>query len=134
MQLVAPIDIANCLRLDLAEKLGGRVFCQPFRDDLTQGDVGITTLGGYEQTPVSHAYDVSIDVWGATFEQAMRKAMQVAGLVAALPILNFVSGRHYVTASINATPYENPDPYRPTLPRATFRATVGIRGEAVPLD
>ena len=40
------------------------------------------------------------------------------------------SGVAWTTAETNL-PYPNPDPYRPLLPRATFRATVGARGVPV---
>ena len=52
-----------------------------------------------------------------------------AGIIASLPLRSLP--RHYYTADINALPYLNPDPNRPLLARATFRATVNIRGKAL---
>jgi len=129
MQLVKPIDIEAALSADLGEKLSGVTCCAPpAPDDLASDTVCVTNVGGGAQSPVSYEHDVSIDCWAATPAAAMELANNVAGYVAALPILTFTSGRCYATSEINATPYLNPDPYRPLLPRATFRASVGIRG------
>lgn len=129
MQVVSPIDIEDALRVDLAAIIGDSVTCcaPPAPDDLEAMTVCATALGGDEQTVVSYEYDVSVDCWAATWAEAQALAREVAGIVASLPYRTPTSGRHYATASA-MPPYPNPDPRRPLLPRATFRATVGLRG------
>ena len=131
MQLTYPIDIENALRIDVGELTDLVCFAPPAPDDLQPGSVCFTSVGGQTQTEVSNEYSVSVDCWGEDYAQAVENANRMAGLVASLPFRSPSSGRHYVTADINATPYINPDPLRPTLPRASFRAEVGIRGESI---
>ena len=129
MQVVRPIDIEDSLRVDVAEFLVEQVTCcaPPAPDDLAPGTVCFTTLGGAAQSVVSHEYDLSVDCWASTIEGAVALANEVQGIVSTLPYRTTTSGRHYVTSS-PMTPYINPDPRRPLIPRCTFRATVGIRG------
>ena len=132
MQLVKPIDIEDALRTDLATlESGWTCFAPPAPDNLAAKSLMVTSLGGAPETEVSNAHDVSIDVWADTMAEAVEMANKAAGYIASLPLRTFASGRHYLTAEINALPYINPDPNRPLLPRATFRATVGIRGTAL---
>ena len=132
MQLVKPIDIEDALRTDIgAVKESWKCFAPPAPDDLAAGSLMVTSLGGAPATAVSNDHDVSIDCWAATMADAMEMANEAAGIVTTLPLRTFGSGRSYATAEINALPYINPDPNRPLLPRATFRATVGIRGAAI---
>lgn len=136
MQLVQPVDIEDALRLDIDEaqpdlEPGWTCFAPPARDDLHPGCLMVTSVGGAPATAVSNDHDVSVDVWAETDAAAMEMANTAAGIVASLPFKALSSGRQYATAEINALPYINPDPNRPLLPRATFRATVGIRGRAV---
>ena len=132
MQLVKPIDIEDALRTDMAEAAEQwTCFAPPAPDDLAAGSLMVTSLGGGPATAVSFDHDVSIDCWASTMAAAMQMANDAAGIVASLPLREFASGNCYLTAEINALPYINPDPNRPLLPRATFRATVGIRGTAI---
>lgn len=132
MQLVKPIDIEDALRTDMAEVVSQwTCFAPPAPDDLAVGSLMVTSLGGAPATAVSFDHDVSIDCWAPTMAAAMQMANDAAGIVASLPLREFASGNCYLTAEINALPYINPDPNRPLLPRATFRATVGIRGTAI---
>lgn len=131
MQLVKPIDIEDALRIDLAAFNGAMFFAPPAPDDLSANSVQVMSVGGAPQTAVSFEHDVRVDCWAATPAAAISLANEVAGIVASLPLREIASGRQYVTAELDALPYLNPDPNRPLLPRASFRATVGIRGEAV---
>lgn len=129
MQIVKPIDIEDALRVDLSEIVANvRIFAPPAPDDLGARCVQVMCVGGAKQTAVSFEYSVRIDCWESTEAAAIALANDVAGAVNALIFGEPQSGRHYVTAEINATPYINPDPNRPTLPRASFRAEIGIRG------
>lgn len=131
MQVVSTIDIEDALRVDVAEWLDeGVITCAPpAPDDLLPGTICFTSLGGSAQSVVSHEYDVSVDTWAATIEDAIELANQAQGIVASLPYRVTSSSRQYATASAMA-PYINPDTRRPLIPRVTFRATVGIRGVA----
>lgn len=128
MQVVEPIDVEDALRVEIAAAITGIVACAPpAPDDLAPGTVCVTRLGGGPQTPVSHEHDVSVDVWAATDAAAMALADHVQGVIATLPLRESASGATW-TSSDPMLPYPNPDPHRPTVPRATFRATVGARG------
>jgi hypothetical protein len=130
MQIVKPVDIEDALRVDLATLLPKvSVYAQPAPDDLAANSVCVNCLGGFPTSPVSHGYDVLVDVWAKTPGAAMELACTVQGLVASLPVRSFASGNDWKTAEANP-PYNNPDPNRPRIPRCTFRATVGIRGKS----
>lgn len=131
MQIVEPIDIEDALRIDVGGLLDGiECFAAPAPDDLKAGSVEFRELSGFAETAVSHGYDLSIDAWAATPGAAMALANKVQGIVNSLPLREFASGRCYATATAR-TPYQNPDPKRPLIPRCTFMATVGIRGNAI---
>ena len=131
MQVVEPIDVEDALRIEIAAAITGIVACAPpAPDDLAPGTVCVTRLGGGPQTPVSHEHDVSVDVWAATDAAAMALADRVQGVIATLPLRESASGATW-TSSDPMLPYPNPDPHRPTVPRATFRATVGARGVTI---
>lgn len=131
MQIVKPIDIEDALRIDLSELMPSLTCCAPpAPDNLKPGTLCVEYVGGAQQTAVSSEYDVSVDVWAKTYDQAIEWANTASGYIAALPILTPASGRHYVTAQCMPA-YSNPDPKRPTIPRATFRATVSLRGSAL---
>lgn len=130
MQIVRPIDVEDALRVDVGEIFPGvECFAPPAPDELQPESACFMALGGVAQTVVSNEYSVRVDVWAATDARAMALANEIAGACASLPWRTFQSGRHYLTAEINATPYGNPDPLRPLVPRASFRLEVGIRGE-----
>lgn len=130
MQIVNPIDIEDALRIDLAEALeNATVYAQPAPDNVSANSACVRSLGGFSASPVSHGYDLLIDAWAKTPGSAMTLALQVQGIVASLPFREFSSGRDWKTAEAGV-PYNNPDPNRPLMPRCTFSATVGIRGEA----
>ena len=130
MQLVKPIDIEDALRIDISLE-GVSCFAPPAPDNLLPDSVCFTVVGGASMFAVGHEYDVSVDCWAMTDAAALDLANTICGEVCSLPLKTLESGRHYVTSDVNAIPYLNPDPLRPTLPRATFRATVGIRGESI---
>lgn len=129
MQIVTPIDIEDALRTDLADFVPNvRFFAPPAPDDLAAQSVQVMNVGGGPQSAVSFEHDVRIDCWAATEADALALANTVSGIAASLPYREPASGRHYTTAELNALPYLNPDPNRPLLPRASFRASLGIRG------
>lgn len=127
MQIVKPIDIADALRRDVGAMLDGVLCCaQPAPDDLRADTVCFSIRGGSEQTAVATEYGVAVDCWAGTFAEAIDLANTV---YYAIQRLALYGGDHavYTTVRGNA-PYPNPDPLRPTLPRATFNVQVGARG------
>lgn len=137
MQIVEPLDIEDALRIDVGEVLKtmtlkpkARCTASPAPDDLKAHTVTFTQLGGADQTEVSHIYDVSVDIWAAKPGDALKLANKVQGIIASLPAREFSSGREYKTASARI-PYSNPDPNRPRLPRYSFNASIGMRGESI---
>ena len=137
MQLVAPIDIEDALRTDLDALINtGQTpeyafFAPPAPDDLAPDSVQIMSVGGVPQTEVSNEHDVRVDCWAETPAEAFTLANVAAGAIATLPMQTPASGRQYTTARLDSLPYLNPDPNRPLIPRVSFRASVGIRGEAI---
>lgn len=129
MQLVSPIDVEDALRVDIGTLTDAECFAPPAPDSLKVHSVCFTSVGGVPMGAVGNEHDVSIDCWDESDAAALYLANEIAGLVASLPLRDLY--RHYVTASVNALPYLNPDPQRPTIPRATFRATVGVRGKSI---
>lgn len=130
MQIVNAIDVEDALRIDLSEALEGVTFyAQPAPDDVPANSACVRSLGGFAASPVSHGYDLLIDAWAKTPGSAMALALRIQGAVASLPVRDFESGRDWKSAE-TGVPYDNPDPNRPLMPRCTFSATVGIRGES----
>lgn len=135
MQIVSPIDVEDALRVELGAALEGVAACAwPAPDDIGPGTLCVTSLGGgaTEGSPVAHDYDVSVDAWAATPAEAMALAAAAVGVVSTI--------RHRRASGVGwregacLLPYPNPDPRRPTLPRATFRATVTARGVPIDID
>lgn len=125
-QLTRPRDVEDALRLDVGELVSAHCCAQPAPDDLKADTVCFCVLGGSPQSVVSHEYRVAVDCWASSWEQAITLANEVAGIVSSLPVREL--GHEWKTSNLNAMPYLNPDPYRPTLPRASFSADVSLRG------
>lgn len=125
-----PRDAEDALRADLGALLEDyRVFAPPPRDDLAAGDVLVTRVGGIRLSSVTQAHRMSIDCWADDDEQAVIMANDVCGALTALPLTDGTL-TDWKTASADL-PYLNPDPKRPTLPRATFTCEVVMRGEPI---
>lgn len=131
MQIVKPLDIELALCQDVSEYTDATCYTSPAPDALPNLSVCFMSVGGTEQTPVSSEYSVRCDVWAHTFAQALSLSRSIAGIVASLPMREPTSGRTYSTVEINATPYLNPDPLRAQMPRVSFRAEIGVRGESI---
>ena len=134
MQITSPIDIEDALRTDLAPYLEGITVCaQPAPDDLTAGTVCIVGMGGGAQTAASYEYDLVAYAWAATPAEALARACEVCGLLGSMRYRQSASGTVYTTCESDP-PYLDPDPDRPTIPRATVRTSIGARGVPAPLD
>lgn len=134
MQITRPIDVEDALRLDLAPYLPHVTVCaQPAPDELAAPTVCVEAIGGGATSPVSWEHDVVAYCWGATPQEAVGLACEVAGLLGSMRMREAPSGAVYATCDADA-PYLDPDPERPTIPRATVQATVALRGLPVQID
>ena len=133
MQITRPNDIEDSLRTDIVTILARQglevsCFAPPAPDNLKPQSVCFTSTGGIAVTPVAYSHGVSVDCWAATDAEAMAIANAVCGIVGALTF--YETEGVYPETSVNL-PYLNPDPNRPTMPRATFNANVTMRGESI---
>ena len=133
MQLVTPIDAECALAAELAARLqSDRVMAAPAPDNVLPGFVVIQSLGGTRQSAVSDNHEMVAYCYAETYGDAMTLGSAVSGAIRAIQTsAPMVAGIDWTTTSANA-PYDDPDPDRPTLRRATVRATVAARG--VPFD
>lgn len=135
MQIVAPIDIEDALRIDVGAIMRSRgcdaLFCAPPAPDHLRPDtVCFTSLGGSVQSEAGNDHGISVDCWASTDAAALRLCNSVCGIVTALPLFEVETGTHYTSSDVGM-PYLNPDPQRPNLPRATFNCNIGARGALV---
>ena len=129
MQVVSPIDIEYALYVDLTQLMDSvRFFAPPVPPDLAANDVLIERVGGGRVSGASHEYDVSIDCYADTDEDAVELANAIHGLIVSLPLR--ATSTQYSDASANL-PYANFDPRAPQLARQTFRATVICPGNRI---
>lgn len=134
MNLTTPRDVEDALRRDLAPYMTGTTVCaQPAPDALAAKTVCIVALGGGSATPVSYEHDLVAYAWDSTPGDAIALANTVCGLLGSMPLRASAAGVTYTTCDVDA-PYLDPDPDRPTLPRATVRATIGVRGVATTIN
>ena len=133
MQIVTPIDIESALADELAARIpAASVSAAPAPDNVEAGAVVVQTLGGTRQSAVSDLFDVVAYCYADTYGAAMAMGMDVCGQIRAIQLDGpLVAGVEWTTSSANA-PYDDPDPDRMTLRRATVRAVVAARG--VPID
>ena len=134
MNLTKPVDIEEALRLDVGPHLAGVTVCgSPAPDDLAPLTVCFESIGGGAQSDVSYEHGLVAYAWSATPAEALSLALDVCGLLGSLPFRAAPSGVIYTTCEADV-PYPDPDPDRPTIPRATVRATIGVRGIPINID
>lgn len=131
MQIVTPIDIEDALAAELAARIPtATVNAAPAPDGVGAGAIVVQTLGGGRQTPVSDVFDVVAYCYASTYGAAQEAGREVAAAIRAIQLDGpAVAGTVWTTTDANP-PYDDPDPDRPTLRRATVRATVAARGTA----
>lgn len=130
MQSVIPIDAEYALSIDIAEYWNHPVYPTPLPDNYQDSlpCALVTLVGGGDTSMVTYQHSVSIDVYAATFAEAIEEAGKVAGIVTDLPYRVPKSKRQWLTAGTDSLPYANPDPSNFKVPRASFTANVTIRG------
>lgn len=129
MQVVIPIDVESALADELAARIpAASVNAAPAPDGVGAGSVVVQSLGGGAQSIVSDIFDVVAYCYADTYGAAMALGRQVSAAIRAIQASGpMVAGVEWTTTSARA-PYDDPDPDRPTLRRATVRATVAARG------
>ena len=132
MQIVKPIDVESALAVELAARIPtASVHAAPAPDNLGAGTIVVQTLGGGQQSPVSDLFDAVVYCYAATYGAAMDEGAEVAAAIRGIHLDGpAVAGIEWTTTGANP-PYDDPDPDRPTLRRATVRATVAARGTAI---
>lgn len=136
MQIVKPIDVESALADELAASLPDTIIvtAYPPPDSIIVTTVSVYALGGSEQTAVSDVHDVAVYVWAHTYDAALSTARDVCARIRTLWLDGGTASGVTFTTSTASVPYEDPDPLRPTLSRATVRATVGARGVGIPIN
>lgn len=122
-----PVDAEELLRLDLTTD-GCPVSAPPVPADLGAAlpRAVVQRDGGQRINPVMDQHLVTVSVWAATWEAAMREANRLAGSIARLPWTAGTSAQ-WRTAEITGLPTLAPDPAHPTIPRAQLTASVTCR-------
>ena len=129
MQVVEPIDIEEALAAELAARIpSAGAHAAPAPDGMAAGTVVVQALGASQQTEGSDLYDVVAYCYSDTYAGAMALGTVVSGAIRAIQAFGPVAGGVEWTTTGASAPYDDPDPDRPTLRRATVRATVGARG------
>ena len=125
MQIVRPIDAEDALRAYLSERLGVDAFAPPAPDDIAPPCICVERVGGGRESAVSHEHDVLVHCWASDEAGAVDLADRACGELSRMPVMGGAT-----TARCNL-PALVPDPFRPTIPRARFAATIGMRGEGL---
>lgn len=129
MQVVAPIDIEDALRIDLSSLIDGvRFFAPPLPPDLKSYDVVIERVGGSRVSGSSHEYDVTVGCYADNDAEAVALANLVQGYIVSLPFRD--TSTQYGNANANL-PYSDFDPRAQNLRRQSFRATVVCPGQDI---
>ena len=132
MQIVIPIDVEQALADELDARMTNAVYAAPAPDNISAGAIVVQALGGTQQSAVSDLFDVVAYCYADTYGAAMALGADVCGQIRAIQLNGpLVAGVEWTTTDANP-PYDDPDPDRPTLRRATVRVTVAARG--IPID
>lgn len=133
--LVRTVDAADRLRLDLdalSDEAGVRlnVGCSPLREDFDRmlPFAWIRMLGGDRHGIVVDSATLSVDVYAATWKQAMDAALDAHMLTARLPY-DQDALTDWKAVSALSLPYENPDPDHPSIPRCSFSLTAVVKAD-----
>lgn len=127
MQIVSPIDIEDALRIDLTTLYASlsitRVTFSAPPVEPTLGELPATgvvvcfrRVGGTRDDLVVDTHAVSIDVYAATWADAIDEANRLAGVLAQLPYQATTRIR-YQSVNTATAPYELPDTSNPVMPR-----------------
>lgn len=128
MQIVAPIDIEDALRIDLTTlyetlEIAGVTFSAPPVDP-TLGEIPATgvivcfkRVGGSRDDLVVDTHAVSVDLYAATWADAISEGNRLAGVMTQLPYQSATKLQYHAVDLVTA-PYALPDTSNPVMPRA----------------
>ena len=121
------IDIEGALVAALKER-GTSASAPPVPSRLgsTLPHVHVTRTGGDEVSIVQDRHRVDVDVYAATSAAAMSAVCELTGWLRSL-VGSTLGGVPVYDARVDTLPYDNPDPLHPTIPRATFKASLVTR-------
>lgn len=127
MQIVSPRDIEDALRIDMttlysALGITGVTFSAPPVEP-TLGELPVTgvivcfrRVGGTRDALVVDTHAVSVDVYAATWGDAIAEGDRLAGVLAQLPYQSSTA-LQYHSVDIATAPYTLPDTSNPVMPR-----------------
>ena len=133
IQRIEPIDVSEALRAFLARSgidaaaskvprdLSARL---PLVRIVSEGGMRRDNLGG--SGIVQFRMMVGVDAYARSYTEASELANRVVGLIGSLELTTELGVMCYEAHAMS--PYENPDPDRPDIPRQSFNATLLIRG------
>lgn len=116
-----PADVEHVLALAL-----DGVHAPPVPPDMEPPYSMATATGGIRTGYVRDIRYVDIDTWGVTEGGAVADALALVPQVEAL-VGQTVAGATIERVSVTALPYDNPDPDRPDLARATTGYEIVIK-------
>ena len=141
MQIVAPIDIEDALRIDLStlyESIGitGVSFsAPPIEPEL--GEIPATgvlvcfkRVGGSRDSLVIDTHAVSIDLYAQSWADAITEGDKLAGALSQLPYQQSTSIQYH-SVSIATMPYALPDPSNPVLCRVRMLVDVIVKSDVI---
>lgn len=129
MQVVTPIDIEAATAAELAHALpSATVSASPTPPTVGAGSLVVQCVGATKETPVSDSYDLVVYAYGDTYGAAMALGVAASAVIREFETEGASVAPVTFTTSEARPPYDDPDPDRPTLRRATVRAIVGARG------
>lgn len=132
-------DVEDAIRLDLSDIMAGlkySIIAPPIPAALERSLplIVVTRLGGMRSEIVVEEHDVAIDVYASRWSTAQDVANTTAAALSSLAdSAGLSSGVDWLDASLNALPYNNPDPAHEDVPRVSFSAVVTCRPEAIDL-
>ena len=125
MQALKPVDFAQVVAQDLHDVTGYDACATPIPEDLGASLplIVVWNLGGQRVGLTVDRAALSVDVYASTPAAAFDCCSEVAAALAALEGHTGTAVQWY-EIDLTRLPYDNPDPLRPTEPRATFAADV----------
>jgi hypothetical protein len=134
MQIVAPIDIEDALRIDLTTlyetlEITGVTFSAPPVEP-TLGEIPATgvivcfkRVGGARDDLVVDTHAVSVDLYASTWADAIAEGNRLAGVLTQLPYQATTRIRYQAVDLVTA-PYALPDTSNPVMPRVRMLADI----------
>lgn len=121
-EFATPADVELLTARALTED-GVQATPPPVPADLSAPHAVVYRTGGHRVALVIDRNQISVDVYGPTWGQAMSACAQAVATVQRMGG-EVIDGVQLGGVWINTLPYNNPDPDHPTIPRVTFAAEI----------